>query len=83
MEPLGPSFPKRGLNLAIGLVVGAMLGLGLALMLEVLDRRVRTQVDISEMLELPFIGTVPDVRPVPTLRAISLLRRIEHRSTPA
>lgn len=83
VEPLGPSFPKRGLNLAIGLVVGAMLGVGLALMLEVLDRRVRTQVDISDMLQLPFIGTVPDVRPLPTLRAIPRQRRIEHRSTTA
>lgn len=55
-EPIEPSFPKWPLNIAIALSVGLMLGVGLALLLELLNRRVRSPEDIAEALGLPVVG---------------------------
>ena len=56
VEPIDPSFPKWPLNIAIALTVGLMFGVGLALFLELLNRRVRSPEDIAEALGLPVIG---------------------------
>jgi chain length determinant protein EpsF len=39
--PLSPSFPKMPVIVALAVVVGALLGMGMALAVEMLDRRVR------------------------------------------
>jgi hypothetical protein len=41
------------------MVVGGILGLGLVLLLELLDRRVRGVVDLIETLKLPLLGVMP------------------------
>ena len=44
------------LNTLLSIFVGALLGVGLALLLELLNRRVRSPEDIVEALGLPVIG---------------------------
>lgn len=56
VEPIEPSFPKWPLNLVIAVTVGLMFGVSLALLLELLNRRVRSPEDIAEALGLPVIG---------------------------
>lgn len=56
--PDAPASPNTPLNLAIGLVVGLLCGLGIALLREVLDTRVRTQEDVRATTDAPIIGTV-------------------------
>lgn len=58
-EPLEPSSPKVGLNTALSIVVGLMLAVVAALLVEMLDRRVRTTSDAVEGLGLPLLGTLP------------------------
>jgi len=56
--PAGPSQPKVLLNLLISVFLGTLLGVGLALMLELANRRVRSAQDLAEALELPVLGAV-------------------------
>jgi polysaccharide biosynthesis transport protein len=54
--PLEPSSPKVLLNVAVALVLGALLAVGGAVVLELMNRRVRSAQDVSATLELPLLG---------------------------
>lgn len=49
--------PKR--NLAVAIMLGLVLGLGLAFVAEALDRRARTEEEIATILGLPLLGRIP------------------------
>jgi succinoglycan biosynthesis transport protein ExoP len=55
-SPVSPSTTR---NLIFGGLIGLALGIGLALMLEQLDRRVKRQDDLPEVTGLPLLATVP------------------------
>jgi succinoglycan biosynthesis transport protein ExoP len=57
--PTGPSSPHPRRNGAIGLLVGLVLGIALALFRERLDRRTRTIDEIEAIFRVPLVGTVP------------------------
>jgi len=54
-----PVRPRRGLNLMLGLLVGLLSGIGLALLMEYLRRCIRTPKDVVEQLHLPVLGMIP------------------------
>ncbi|GAA1519927.1 polysaccharide biosynthesis tyrosine autokinase [Nocardioides humi] len=54
-NPVSPQ-PQR--NLALGVVVGLMLGFGLAVLREVLDTRVKSLDDVAEITDAPTLGTI-------------------------
>ncbi len=56
--PLSPSSPKLKLNVALGLLVGLALGVGLAVLREVLDTRVRNEADVAKVTDTSVIGTI-------------------------
>lgn len=58
VAPLDPSSPKVLRNVVIAIFIGAILGVGCAFMLELLDRRVRSVDDLSESLGLPVLGVL-------------------------
>jgi protein tyrosine kinase modulator len=58
-EPAAPSFPNLLLNTVAAILLGTLCGVGAAFMLEILDRRVRSAQDVSEMLQLPMLGVIP------------------------
>jgi capsular exopolysaccharide synthesis family protein len=53
-----PVSPKPTRNIAFGIVIGLVLGIGVALLLEQLDRRVKHQDDISDAMGIPLLATV-------------------------
>ena len=53
-----PIKPQPMMNIAIGLVIGLMAGVGLVFLLEYLDNTVKTEKDVETLLELPVIGSV-------------------------
>jgi polysaccharide biosynthesis transport protein len=55
-NPVSPN-PVR--NVIFGALIGLVLGLGLALLLEQLDRRVKRQDDLPEVTGLPLLATIP------------------------
>ncbi len=57
--PAQPSSPKVVLNSALAVFVGILLAVGVALMLELTDRRVREPEDVLMALGLPVLGTLP------------------------
>ncbi|MYL30768.1 capsular biosynthesis protein [Halobacillus halophilus] len=56
-----PVSPNTSLNIAIALVVGLMLGVGLAFLLEYLDNSIKSETDIDETLGLPVLGVVSTI----------------------
>lgn len=54
-------FPNNTLNLLIGAVLGMMLGVGLAFLMELLDKTVKDERFIAEALELPILGQVSEI----------------------
>ncbi len=58
-EPFEPQ-PLR--NSVLGLVVGLMLGVGLAFLFETLDERIRTKDDLERVSGWPAIGLIPIIR---------------------
>jgi uncharacterized protein involved in exopolysaccharide biosynthesis len=57
--PLLPSSPKILLNTLLAVFLGTLLSIGTALLLELMDRRVRNIDDIVTALDLPVIGVMP------------------------
>jgi capsular polysaccharide biosynthesis protein len=61
--PSVPLRPRLPLNLALGVVVGMLLGFAAVFFLELLDRRVRSTGDIEIGVEAPLLGTLLPWRP--------------------
>ncbi|PKO34840.1 MAG: chain length determinant protein EpsF [Betaproteobacteria bacterium HGW-Betaproteobacteria-7] len=65
-EPLQPSKPRVFLNILLAVFVGTLLGVGAALALELLQRRVRSSDDLVQALDLPVLAVLePESRPRP------------------
>lgn len=58
IDPVKPSSPKVLRNMALSVGLGIILSLGLALLLEMLDRRVRSEQDLGEVLKLSVLGVL-------------------------
>jgi capsular exopolysaccharide synthesis family protein len=62
VAPTQPSRNTTGRLLFLGLVGGLGLGLGLAILLDLLDRRLRYPEQVSEGLGVPILGTIPQIK---------------------
>lgn len=62
--PSSPSSPKPLRNTLIGGVLGLLLGTGLALLFERVDRRLKDAGEIGEVFERPVLGAIPDSRAI-------------------
>ena len=60
--PLEPSSPKVALNTALAVLLGALLAVGGVLLVELLNRRVRSAEDISTTLGLSLLGVLAPTR---------------------
>jgi tyrosine-protein kinase len=70
--------PKR--SALLGLALGTILGLGLAFLREALDKKVRSDEEIQEILELPLLGRLP--APPGPLRQADQLVMLEDPHSP-
>ena len=57
--PKDPIKPNKTMNVAIGFVLGLMLGLGLVFLIEYLDNTIKTPNDVEKYLGLAVIGAIP------------------------
>jgi capsular polysaccharide biosynthesis protein len=57
--PMNPSGPNRMLYMAIGVILGGMIGVAIVFAVEFLDKKLRYPKDIEEKLGLRLLGTIP------------------------
>src|SRR5699024_5272988 len=60
-ENPSPVAPKPNLNIAIAIVLGAMLGIGLAFLLEYLNTQIESEEEIEKRLEVPVLGSISQI----------------------
>ena len=60
-ENPSPVSPKPMLNMAIAFVVGLMVGVGVAFLLEYLDNTIKTEQDVEQHLGLPVLGVIANI----------------------
>jgi succinoglycan biosynthesis transport protein ExoP len=58
--PSQPSSPRTLLNMILAVLVAGMLSIATALILELRNRKLRTEADVIEGLGLPMLGLLPD-----------------------
>lgn len=56
VPPIEPSSPKLLLNTLLAVFLGTLLGIGLAFLMEMIDRRVRSAEDLAAGLDIPVLG---------------------------
>lgn len=57
--PEKPVLPKRKLNIAIGFAIGALLGIGLAFIRDLLDSTVKSREALEELTGMGVVGITP------------------------
>ena len=63
--PLKHSSPKILINIVLSLFLGGLLAVGVAIAVEMLDRRVRSADDLAQLMTIPVLAAL--VKPKPTL----------------
>lgn len=61
--PSNPVSPRLTINAGIGFLVGIMSGIFLVLLLEFLDRTIKTEHEIESLVNLPVLGVIPGMKP--------------------
>lgn len=56
-----PVKPNKKLNIAIAIVLGGMIGIGVAFLLEYLDNTIGTEEDVQRHLGLPVLGSISTI----------------------
>ncbi|HEL2056000.1 TPA: capsular biosynthesis protein CpsC [Streptococcus suis] len=57
-----PSTPNTKRNIVLGFLAGGLLATAFVLVMEVLDDRIKRPHDIEEVMGLPLLGVVPDLK---------------------
>lgn len=60
-ENPSPVAPNPILNIAIAIVLGAMIGVGIAFLLEYLDNTIKSEEDIEKKLGIPVLGVISHI----------------------
>ena len=84
--PTDASSPKMLPNMLLSLFLGTLLSIGIALILEFMDRRVYSAEDLIEAMDIPVLAIVPStfLPPTPRERLRGLLpRRVRVQALPA
>lgn len=63
--PLKPILPSRTLNTGLGLGVGLAVGIACAILMELLDTRIRRERDVEALTDTPIIGGIALDRDAP------------------
>jgi capsular exopolysaccharide synthesis family protein len=61
LVPVNPVQPQPVRNIMVAIPLGLVLGIGLVLLMDVLDRRVKSPQDVARVLKLPLLTVVPGI----------------------
>lgn len=59
--PLGPVKPRKVVNIALAVILGLTLGIGISFLLTYFDRSINTSEDVEVYLELPVLSLIPKI----------------------
>jgi capsular exopolysaccharide synthesis family protein len=59
--PESPVRPKAARSIGLAMLFGVIVGVGLALLIEMLDTSITTREQVEERLGLPFLGIIPTI----------------------
>lgn len=59
--PENPVSPNKKMNIAIAFLLGLMVSVGLVFLLEYLDNTYKNKEQLEKELDIPVLGTIPDV----------------------
>jgi polysaccharide biosynthesis transport protein len=62
LVPAAPTYPSLRADLSGGLAGGLLLGVGLGLLLQFLDRTLKSADELERVLGLPVLAVIPDLR---------------------
>lgn len=62
LRPTKPIRPRVQLNLALGVLLGLLLGVATAFLFELLDNTIKTREDLEDDFQLTFLGVLPSIR---------------------
>lgn len=68
--------PRREIFIPASFIIGIAISIGLALLVEFIDNRVRTPMEVTRSVHMPVLGTVPDQREDPLTRGVATLGRV-------
>lgn len=69
--------PRTFFNALLGIMVGAVIGVGIAFLLEALDRRVRPDEDLASLLSLPLLARLPAPPRQADARELAMMSRAD------
>jgi chain length determinant protein EpsF len=78
--PLKHSSPKILINIVLSIFLGGLLAVGIAIATEMLDRRVRSADDISQLMALPVLAALVKQKPTFTEWLKQLFKKTKVRS---
>jgi len=67
-------YPRLKLNIALGFMASLLLGIGLAFLLEFMDRTLKTAEDVNAAVGAPFLGIIPVVDEIPKEATPEMIR---------
>ena len=59
--PESPVSPNKKMNIAIAFLLGLMVSVGLVFLIEYLDNTYKSKEQLEKELDIPVLGTIPDV----------------------
>lgn len=75
IAPQRPASPLVLFNTILSIILGSMLGVGLGLLAEMADRRVRSRDDISELLGVPVFAVINSQSPSNFSKSLRVMSR--------
>lgn len=72
--PEAPSSPNHALNFLVSIVLGAIIGAGLAMLMEQIDEGITEPTDVTRLLHTPLLGVVPQSEGDDPVAALNDLR---------
>ncbi len=61
--PVVPVRPNVQLNLLIGVLLSLIIGVAVAVAVEMLDNTIKDRLDIEQVLQVPYLGSIPTFSP--------------------
>lgn len=73
VAPIEPATPRMLLNTVLACMLGGVLGMGFGLVVELMDRRVRSTSDLTHVADIAVLGHISWAPPKPRSRLANLL----------